>query len=139
MPQPLKVYISARFGRREEMIGISQQIQKLGYIDLSRWLVLEEGVNPSEEVLKERAHIDRDDVYACDILIRFSDDLTTPTVPSGWCTASRFEETGMAEALGKAIIIVGGNQSLFDRLESRLHMATVEELLLALQLIALRR
>jgi len=133
MQQPSKVYISARFSRREEMVEVSKQIKSIGYEDVSRWLVLEEGKNPSEEALRNRAHVDRDDVYACDILVRFTDDLSTSTVPSGWCTASRFEETGMAQALGKIIIVVGGNQSLFDRLESRIHVATVKELLMVLR------
>jgi hypothetical protein len=104
------------------MIDVSKAVTALGSEDISRWLVLEESATPSEKELRDRALIDKADVYACDILIRFTDDLSTPTVPSGWATASRFEETGMAEALGKMIIVVGGNQSLFDRLESRIHV-----------------
>jgi len=135
MKQPTKVYISARFERRNEMKAVSKKVQSIGYEDVSRWLVLEEGSRPSEAVLRERANIDRDDVYSCDILVRFSDDLTPSKVPSYWCTASRFEETGMAEVLGKIIIVVGGNQSLFDRLEPRIHVATKKELLFVLRKI----
>ena len=119
-----RVYISARFSRREEMIEVSKAVQALGYEDVSRWLVLEESSNPKEKELANRAVVDKADVYACDTLIRFTDDLSVPLVPAGWCTASRFEETGMAQALGKLIIVVGGNQSLFDRLSSRLHVDT---------------
>lgn len=104
------------------MIEVSKAVQALGYEDVSRWLILEEGPKPSESTLRDRAGLDKADVYACDILIRFSDDLSTDTIPSRWGTASRFEETGMAQALGKTIIVVGGNQSLFDRLESRIHV-----------------
>ena len=117
-----RVYRSARFDRREEMIAVSKSVQSLGYEDVSRWLILEEGANPSETTLRNRSHLDMSDVYSCDILVRFSDDLSSETIPARWGTASRFEETGMAQALGKTIIIVGGNQSLFDRLESRIHV-----------------
>ena len=117
-----RVYISSRFDRRDEMKEVSKAVQALGFDDVSHWIVQEQGANPSETVLRDRATLDRNDVYACDILVRFSDDLTTATIPSRWGTASRFEETGMAYALGKTIIVVGGNQSLFDRLESRLHV-----------------
>jgi hypothetical protein len=130
-----RVYISARFGRREEMVEVSKAITKLGYEDVSRWLVLEEGAYPSEKEFRDRAHLDMSDVYACDILVRFTDDLSAPTVPSAWCTASRFEETGMAQALGKYIIVVGGTQSLFDRLESRIHVANKVELYATLRVM----
>jgi hypothetical protein len=123
-----RVYISARFSRRAEMQEVSKAIKALGYEDVSRWLVLEESEHPTEAMLRERARVDKQDVHRCDILVRFSDDLSEPTVPSQWCTASRFEETGMADALGKIVIIVGGPQSLFDRLETRIHVKDTAEL-----------
>jgi hypothetical protein len=63
------------------------------------------------------------------MIIRYSDDLSTPTVPAAWCTSSRFEEVGMASAWGKRIVIVSGVQSLFDRLPNRIHVADTEVLL----------
>ena len=128
-----RVYISARFDRREEMIDVSKSVQSLGYEDISRWLILEEGPTPSEAALRDRAYLDKSDVYACDILIRFSDDLSTETIPSRWGTTSRFEETGMAQALGKVIVVVGGNQSLFDRLETRTHVPDKQSLYILLR------
>lgn len=125
----MKVYIASRFGRREEMKLVATQLEDLGVEITSRWLVLEEDENPTEEMLEERAEVDRDDVRRCDILVRYTDDLSTPTIPSSWGTASRMEEAGMAYAWGKKVIVVGGNQSLFDRLASRVHFETTEDML----------
>jgi len=66
-------------------------------------------------------------------LIRFTDDLSTSTVPSVWCTGSRLEEAGYAQALGKDIVIVGGMQSIFDRLASRIHINNVTGLIIFLK------
>ena len=81
-----RVYISSRFDRREEMKDVSTAVQALGYDDVSHWIVQEEGANPSETVLRDRATLDRNDVYACDILVRFSDDLTTARWNPTACT-----------------------------------------------------
>jgi hypothetical protein len=132
----MKIYLAARFDRKDEMKKLSLIILSLGIGVTSRWL--DEEPSPSSEGAKERflmdtAQMDADDVFAADILVRFSDDLSTPTIPSGWCTASRMEETGMAHAWGKRIVIVGGKQSLFDRFSNRIHVQDVTELLDQLQ------
>ena len=126
------VYLAAAFCRKEEMKGISLKIASLGVSITSRWL--DENPSPSgkrarERFLEDTAQMDADDVWAADTLIRFSDDLSTPMVPSVWCTGSRMEETGMAHAWGKKIIIVGGQQSLFDRFPQRVHVKDKDELL----------
>jgi hypothetical protein len=126
-----KVYLAAAFHRKDEMKAISLRLKELGVECTSRWLdeaPLPHGHEAQERFLLDTAQMDADDVFAADTLIRFSDDLSTPTVPSRWCTASRMEETGMAHAWGKQIIIVGGKQSLFDRFKARIHFQTVEEL-----------
>jgi hypothetical protein len=127
------VYLAARFDRKDEMKALSLLIEELGVKCTSRWL--DEAPSPSSVKARERflvdtAQMDADDVYAADTLIRFSDDFRTRrTVPSGWLTASRMEETGMAHAWGKTIVIVGGKQSLFDRFANRVHVRGVKELL----------
>ncbi len=128
----MKAYLAARFDRREEMKDLSLRLKKLGVTVTSRWLdeePLPHGKAAVERFLRDTAQMDADDVYAADTLIRFSDDLSTPTVSSRWCTCSRMEETGMAHAWGKNIIIVGGKQSLFDRFANRIHVKDVNALL----------
>jgi hypothetical protein len=126
------VYLAAAFHRKEEMKDISLKIAALGVEITSRWL--DEEPAPAGPIKLKRFLLDTADMDAADVkrahtLIRFSDDLSTPTVPSGWCTAARMEETGMAHAWGKQIIIVGGIQSLFDRFPQRVHVKDVDALL----------
>lgn len=78
--------------------------------------------------LRDRAYMDKADVQACDVLARFSDDLSTVAVPSGWCTCARMEETGMAEAWGKTIVVIGGRQSVFDNIPARIQLDNTLEL-----------
>jgi hypothetical protein len=125
------VYLAAAFHRKDEMKAISLRLKELGVSCTSRWLdekPLPKGQKAQDRFLLNTAQMDADDVFAADTLIRFSDDLSTPTVPSRWCTASRMEECGMASAWGKKIVIIGGKQSLFDRFTSRIHFETVEDL-----------
>ena len=134
----MKVYLAARFDRKDEMKKLSLILISLGIGVTSRWL--DEVSNTlcfaqRERFMEDTAQIDADDVYAADTLVRFSDDLSLPVVSSRWCTGSRMEETGMAYAWGKRIVIVGGNQSLFDRFPSRIHVQDVTELLEQLQLM----
>ncbi len=128
----MKVYLAARFDRKDEMKALSLLLAEIGVECTSRWL--DEAPSPlgqknRERFLTDTAQIDADDVFAADTLIRFSDDLSKRVVPSRWCTSSRMEETGMAHAWGKKIIIVGGKQSLFDRFTNRVHVQDVAALL----------
>src|SRR5208282_3046625 len=128
----MKCYLAARFDRKEEMKALSILIVKLGIKVTSRWLdeaSMPESKRAQNRFLTDTAQMDAEDVRAADTLIRFSDDLTPLTVPSRWCTASRMEETGMAHAWGKHIIIVGGQQSLFDRFSSRVQLKDTDALL----------
>jgi len=126
------VYLSAAFHRKEEMKEVSLKIAALGVHITSRWL--DEDPAPvgkrARDLFKvETAQKDTDDVHAADAIIRFSDDLSTSTVPSNWCTGARMEECGMAYAWGKKIIVVGGKQSIFDNLPERIHVKDVNTLL----------
>jgi hypothetical protein len=141
------VYLSAAFHRRKEMQEIRRNIEGFfnnanpagTYVQvLSRWLN-----EPLPKDKRECAFMDKRDVEACDVLVRFSDDLNwrtvvleyepkefraTKVVPAAWATGARMEETGMAEAWGKTIVIVGGKQSVFDNLPSRVQLADTKEL-----------
>jgi hypothetical protein len=127
-----KVYLAAAFHRKEEMKELSLLIKELGVEVTSRWLDEEEaphGPIKLKRFLRNTAQMDADDVKAADTLVRFSDDLSKPTVPSQWCTGSRLEECGMAHAWHKDIIVVGGQQSLFDKFPQRIHLKDKHALL----------
>jgi len=126
------VYLAARFSRKKEMKKLSLRIKKLGIKVTSRWLdeePLPEGKIKRKRFLENTAAMDANDVFAADTLIRFSDDLSDPMVPSSWCTGSRLEECGMAHAWGKKIIVVGRKQSLFDKFPQRVHLKNSKALL----------
>jgi nucleoside 2-deoxyribosyltransferase len=128
----VKLYLAAAYHRKDEMKALAVRIEAFGHTVTSRWLEEEAmPIDPMEQLLflRSTATMDFDDVRSADMLVRFTDDLSTSTVPSVWCTGSRMEETGYAYALGKDIVIVGGMQSIFDRLESRLHLRNEAALL----------
>ena len=127
-----KVYLAAAFHRQKEMRNLALDIELMGIDVTSRWLLEHLApIDPEarENFYEENAIMDMADVKRCDILVRFSDDLACPFVPSEWCTASRMEESGMATAWNKQIVVVGGKQSLFDRLFNRVHLKDKTELL----------
>jgi hypothetical protein len=81
-----------------------------------------------DDFRRQRAQEDVEDVRAARILVRFTDDLNRPTVPAGLATGSRMFEMGLAYALGKIIIVVGGTQPIFDYLPGIFHLHDVAEL-----------
>jgi hypothetical protein len=142
----MKIYLSARFDRKQEMQEIRKKIEDYfnhggrhsHYVEVnSRWL--DEDTYPTDpdeqqRFLRDRAFMDKIDVFNCDVLARFSDDLNNwgflarraelspdlltnnenegvaRIIPAAWGTGARMEETGMAEAWGKTIVIVGGKK-----------------------------
>lgn len=78
--------------------------------------------------MRECAFTDINDVRACDVFVRFTDDLTPITIPSHLGTGARHFETGLAYALGKTIIIVGGRQNVFDFVPGFVHLKDTEAL-----------
>jgi hypothetical protein len=129
----VKVYLAARYGRKAEMQEVAKILEAIGITVTSRWLTEPESANVVEEELQQAALRDYDDIRTVDYFVRFSDDLSTPTIPSSWGTASRMEETGMAEAWGIPIIIIGPKQSVFDRLPDRVILPDVPTFVTYLQ------
>jgi hypothetical protein len=127
----MKVYIAAAFCRKSEMAQVANELADLGVEVTSRWLV-EQEFDPTRrdkaEFLATRAQIDLDDIDRSDILVRFSDDLSSPTVPSHLATGSRMGETLWALAHNKTVIIVGGYQCVFDYLPQVVHVKNADVL-----------
>lgn len=135
-----KVYLAAAWSRREEILGVAEELKKLGVVITSRWLTEEQGLQtrPTPGFLRERAYIDLADVAASDVLVRFTDTLETmgaiydeseaAWVPVNFVTGARHDETGYALGLGKTVFVVGGRQNIFDYLDRVIHLKDVEEL-----------
>ena len=127
----MKVYLAAAFSRKNEILQVAHQLEEIGVRVTSRWLT-EQHAAPTDTsksvFLAERAQIDLDDIDCADVLVRFSDDLSAPTVPSHLATGSRMGEMMHARANHKTIIVVGGHQCVFDYLPDVVHRRDVEEL-----------
>lgn len=137
------IYLTASWSRRGEMLKVRDELQKIpGLVVNSRWLDLEPATSASdlrflptikknEKIRRERqrrAIMDRDDVYAADIIVRFTDDLSAKMVPAELATGSRMVEMGMALRGQQPVIVVGGTQPIFDYLPEVQHVKTVTAL-----------
>jgi hypothetical protein len=131
----ISVYLAAAFSRQAEILQIAEELRTRGITVTSRWLT-EQKERPVEskkvEYMAQRAQEDLDDIDSADILVRFSDDLSQPTVPSHLATGSRMGEMLWAMAKIKPVIVVGGYQCVFDYLPRVSHVETVEGLIVIL-------
>jgi hypothetical protein len=127
----MKVYLAAAFCRKEEILQVAKQLEELGIVITSRWLT-EQNEVPTDTTkaafLAERAQIDLDDIDRADVLVRFTDDLSSPTVPSHLATGSRMGETMWALGHHKPVVIVGGHQCVFDYLPRVSHVQDVDRM-----------
>lgn len=94
----------------------------------SRWLY-EDQTTGTRKRLRQCAIVDVTDVRASDVFVRFSDDLSSPTVPSSLATGSRMFEMGLAWSEGIPIVVVGGHQPVFDYLSNITHLKDEAELI----------
>ena len=114
----MKVYLAARYSLKNQMVEYAHELRSLDIEVTSRWL--EEPHSPtsqigdvSEDLMRQYAQIDVEDIHAADTLVFFSVDPTTPTVRGG-----RHVEFGYALALGKSILVVGPKENIFHFLPS---------------------
>lgn len=129
----MRLYLAAAWARKNEIKNVADQLDKLafGLHVGSRWLEEPDSIYGGADVLafrRERARIDIQDVASSDILVRFTDDLTSEMVPAKLATGARMFEMGYAYALGKSIVVVGGIQPIFDYLPGVVHVPDVDAL-----------
>lgn len=140
----MRVYLAAAWSRRDEMREIATDLRSLGVEITSRWLIEAHAPPGGEERhMRENACIDLEDVRQSDCIVRFTDTLDTVSpiarhfvgdghaswyVPHKYLSGARMVEMGYALALGKAVVVVGGKQNVFDRLPQVIHLKDVEEL-----------
>jgi hypothetical protein len=127
----VKIYLAAAWSRQQEIRDVAKKLSDAGVEITSRWLE-EKGPAPGQDVLKyrrETAFLDIQDVRQADMLVRFTDDLSSETIPSYLGTGARMFEFGMAWERGMPVVIVGGRQNVFDFLPNIIHLKNVEELI----------
>lgn len=115
---PEKVYLAAAYRRQDEMRGVRDVLQALGYQVTSRWIDLDEGTSdpaglgPADlEGQPERgapfALKDKADIQAAETVISF-----TGVAGRG----GRHVEFGIGLALGKRLVVVGPREHVFHAL-----------------------
>lgn len=114
-----KIYLAARYSRNEEMRGVRDVLQALGYEVTASWIdqhggnLLEsfvtEQLNDDPAGCAQYAQIDVGDLAAADTVISF-------TSPGGGGKGGRHVEYGLALGLVKRLIIVGPRENVFHTL-----------------------
>lgn len=124
-----RVYLAGRYSRREELLGVRDYLETVGFEVTSRWLngdhqiddsgtpigdtgeSLVEGIDADERAAILRGKFAQDDVEdtrRADMLIAFTEEPRSSTSRGG-----RHVEFGIALALQKKIIVVGPRENLF--------------------------
>ena len=126
----MKIYLAAAWGRREEILRVADRLRLVGVEITSNWLTEEEGMQSGskERFLRERAYVDLQDVDRADVLVRFADTPRTKSVLRALISGARMFEMGYAKAKGKGLIVVGGKQHVFDRLDGIVHVKDADAL-----------
>lgn len=128
----MKVYLSSRYSRLDELAQYREQLADLGIECTSRWLN-----GSTAQYTEENARIDIDDIYAADVFVRFSDAFSDYSRPSGNPRAGKQFEAGVAWETGIPGIVVGPREHVFDLLPGMLHVPGWPEALVELQELAI--
>ncbi|MFN0195768.1 MAG: hypothetical protein ACKVT0_03430 [Planctomycetaceae bacterium] len=127
----MKIYLSARYPRREEILRYRSQLQEMGHEVTSRWLIEEplEGEPDNRRSAFELhclrfATQDFSDLVDADGLIAFTD----PS-PNRFSRGGRHIEFGVALGLVKPIILIGPRENIFHHLPGVAHFVTWEHCL----------
>jgi nucleoside 2-deoxyribosyltransferase len=103
-----RIYLAARFSRKDELAGYKSDLERAGLIVSSRWLTgAHDWSGTDDDEIPEAALVpfaieDLEDIDACDILVAF---LETPD--AGYMSGGRHVELGYALGRGKSILTVG--------------------------------
>jgi hypothetical protein len=109
----VKIYLCARYGKRDYLLACRAQLELAGHDVTSRWLDTSwegkgEGSSAAPpEYRQQYAVKDLQDVEECDLLIAF----TEPPDQGG--RGGRHVELGAAIAWGKRVFVVGHYENIF--------------------------
>lgn len=108
-----KIYIAARYARREELIPLAQQLEQAGAAITCRWLFADGGSLAGEDLSPaerggQLAKMDFEDVQQADICLAFTEPSDNPAGRGG-----RHTELGIALALGRRVVLVGPREHVF--------------------------
>lgn len=109
---PMKIYLAARYGRKDELGGYARDLETLEMQCTSRWLHMHERAKsdelPSFDEQRLWAAEDLQDIEAADLVICFTEKKDSKHSRGG-----RHVEAGFAIASGKPVICVGPIENIF--------------------------
>ncbi len=111
----MKIYLAARFSRREQLREFADELRLMGHIVTSRWLDTDFVNRPDRNSAappKYRAKyavIDLEDVDAAEVVVSFTEEEGLPNAGRG----GRHVEFGYALAKGKRLVVIGHRENLF--------------------------
>jgi hypothetical protein len=115
----MKLYLAARYDRRDELNRIARSIVELGHSVTSRWL----SGHGQEDA--DSALYDLTDVVVADALVLFTEKPARTRLQSG----GRHVEFGYALRANKTLIIVGPSENIFHGLPQVRRFSDTEEFL----------
>ncbi len=116
----MKIYIAARYGRREEMEKIATEITEAGHEVTSRWVFGgEEGLDNEQIAL-----LDVEDVVRADAILTFTEPYGSSNVGGG-----RHWELGFGFGLGHLCIVVGPLEIVFHHLPKLKRFSSLKQAL----------
>ena len=125
----MRVYIAARYSRKNEIARLVPIFGAHGISVCSRWLRETEALDCklsdfSPEFCRDIAEVDLEDIEMCDAMVFFSEDPLVGTPRGG-----RHVEFGFALGLGKRIVVIGGAENIFHHLPGVVHYPDVKSFL----------
>jgi len=120
----MKVYLAARYSRREEMIEHAVKLEMAGHLVTSTWL---RGHNKAwtgetDDQWAKFALTDIIDVERSEVVISFTHPRGTLTTGGG-----RHVEFGYAYAKGKKLVIIGERENVFHHLPGTEFYNSIED------------
>lgn len=109
----MKIYLAARYSRRDEMVQHAMQLRHFGHFITSRWLLGHDVVWSGDEHPEWTAFsmVDLCDVDAADTVISFTHPRGTLVTGGG-----RHVEFGYGYAKGKRMVVIGEREHVFHHL-----------------------
>ncbi len=105
----MKIYLAARYTRREEMRERAIELEAMGHKVTSRWINGSHGMDDDNPREAERFALeDFADLLEAGVVVSF-----TEAPRSGHSRGGRHVEFGMAVAVGKTTIVVGHRENVF--------------------------
>jgi len=115
----MKIYIAARFSRRDYVRILHAQLTKLNYICTSNWCFNSPKDQSTSSLKRNEALRDISDIRNSHLIV-----LLTDTSDVGYITGGKHVELGLALALNKLTCVVGERENVFHYLDAVNHFDT---------------